>query len=63
MFGEAIKVIGVNIKSKDVVIYYSITQSSLDGFSPSAVCRCCKGERKTHKGFIWRYYDECVKFR
>lgn len=25
------------------------------GFQPSCVCNCCKGIRKTHKGYVWTY--------
>lgn len=26
-----------------------------DGFCISKICLCCKGVRKQHKGFLWRY--------
>ncbi|MCI5792823.1 MAG: NUMOD4 motif-containing HNH endonuclease [Lachnospiraceae bacterium] len=28
-----------------------------DGFRPGDVCRCCKGNRKTHKGCKWKYEE------
>lgn len=28
------------------------------GFQPSCVCNCCKGKRKTHKGYYWRYKEQ-----
>ena len=27
------------------------------GFSPSNICRCCKGEVKRIGGFLWEYAD------
>jgi hypothetical protein len=28
------------------------------GFNSSHISKCCNGERKSHKGFIWRYIDQ-----
>lgn len=33
----------------------SIAECGRNGFNQACVCMCCKGERKTHKGFIWKY--------
>ena len=33
----------------------SISEAERNGFSSSAICQCCKGKRKTHKGHIWSY--------
>lgn len=27
------------------------------GFISTAVCACCNGRRKTHKGYIWKYVE------
>lgn len=35
--------------------YHSMQEASRNGFDASDICYCCKGERKTHKGFIWKY--------
>lgn len=37
------------------VYYESICATAADGFSKASVCACCKGKRKQHKGFKWRY--------
>ena len=26
-----------------------------NGYNQGHVADCCRGERKTHKGFIWKY--------
>lgn len=31
---------------------------NVNGFSPIAICKVCKGERKNHKGYMWRYKNE-----
>ena len=35
--------------------YPSINEAERNGFSHSKIIDCCKGKRKTHKGFIWKY--------
>lgn len=39
----------------DGVVYPSVRAVATDGFNPPSVCDCCKGKRKTHKGYTWRY--------
>ena len=33
----------------------STSECGKNGFNQSAVARCCRGEQKTHKGFLWKY--------
>lgn len=33
----------------------STRECERNGFYSGAVCSCCNGKRKTHKGYIWRY--------
>ena len=33
----------------------STMECGRNGFNPRHVGDCCRGERKTHKGYIWRY--------
>ena len=33
----------------------SANQAKKKGFDDSAIIKCCKGIRSTHKGYIWRY--------
>ena len=33
----------------------SVTECGINGYNYGHVAECCRGERKTHKGFIWRY--------
>lgn len=41
---------------KVVAIWKSCTEAAITGgFSISCIARCCSGERKTHKGYQWRW--------
>ena len=38
--------------------YYSLTEASRQtGCSAPHICSCCKGERKSTSGFIWKYKE------
>lgn len=41
-----------------VKVWCSTAECGRNGFSQQHISACCRGERKTHKGFIWRYYNE-----
>lgn len=38
-----------------VSIWQSVNEVGRNGFDNGAVCNCCNGKRKTHRGFIWSY--------
>lgn len=38
-----------------VKIWNSTRECSRNGFNEGNVASCCRGERKTHKGYIWKY--------
>lgn len=48
-------VIGTNIKTGETVYFVCLNDSRTEGFNATCVCDCCKGKRKTHKGYTWRY--------
>lgn len=35
--------------------YPSCREAGRDGFIHTHICSCCRGDRKTHKGYIWKY--------
>lgn len=37
--------------------YTYLSEVESDGFISSKVSACCRGKRKTHKGYIWKYHD------
>lgn len=48
-------VISVNINTGEIKKYSGVNDVRKYGFDPSCVCYCCKGKRKKHKGYYWRY--------
>ena len=48
-------VVGVNIKTGEIVRFVCLNDSRNKGFQPSCVSNCCKGTRETHKGYRWQY--------
>lgn len=38
--------------------WQSTKECKRNGFNYGAVAACCRGERKTHKGFIWKYKED-----
>lgn len=50
-------VVCLNIRTGEEVSYKCLNDCRNDGFEPSCVCECCKGKRKTHKGYTWMYAD------
>ena len=39
-------------------VWNSAMEAERNGFSQRHISECCQGKRKTHKGFIWKYYEE-----
>lgn len=39
------------------LIFNSLKLVNVHGFDSGAVCKCCKGRQKQHKGLEWRYLD------
>lgn len=50
-------VIGTCIKTDEVIEFDSTQEAGRCGFDQSAVSSCCNGNRKTHKGFRWRFKE------
>lgn len=38
-----------------VAIWSSMMEAQRNGFTAAAICKCCNGKIKTHKGFKWQY--------
>lgn len=39
------------------MVFPSTAEAGRQGYNHGAVAACCRGKRKTHKGFEWRYLD------
>lgn len=49
------KQVGAFKNDKLVMTFQSTQEASRQGFSQSHIVNCCNGERKTHKGYTWKY--------
>lgn len=54
---NATPVIGTNIKTGEEIRFEYMNDCKEQGFEPSCVHGCCQGQRKTHKGYYWRYSE------
>jgi group I intron endonuclease len=52
------KVASYTLENELIKIYDCSAYTKIDGYTPTNVTRCCKNKLKTHKGVIWRYYNE-----
>lgn len=50
-------VIGINQSTGEIIKFICLNDCKRYGFDASCVCECCKGRRKTHKGYLWRYAE------
>ena len=51
-------VLGTNLETGETVYFVCLNDCKANGFEPSCVCDCCKGKRKQHAGYTWRYINE-----
>ena len=51
------KVMAISLTETKVLVFKSMRQAEKFGFNHSNISVCCNGERKTHKGYKWKYID------
>ena len=51
-------VLQFNIYGEFVCEWPSMMEAHRNGFTFSAISRCCRGKKKSHKGFLWKYKGE-----
>ena len=51
------KVLQFTLDGEFVREWLSIAECSRNGYNGANICYCCRGERKSHKGYIWRYKE------
>ena len=49
------KAVGAFKDGELVMTFQSTAEAGRQGFEHSHIVACCRGERKTHKGFTWKY--------
>lgn len=50
-----VSVRGVSKNNEKTLTYKAAYHAEKDGFISSHILACCKGKRKSHKGYIWSY--------
>ena len=58
------KVVQLSLEGDFICVWDSIRGTEEGGFRCRHVCDCCRGKRKTHKGFKWMYlsdYEKMIK--
>ena len=61
---DSIKVVQLTLEGDFVCVWDSMGRTVEGGFDYKHVCGCCRGKRKTHKGFKWMYlsdYEKMIK--
>ena len=47
----------ISISTGDIIYTYpSMRAAAKDGFKPNHIAECCKGEAKSHGGYMWRFH-------
>lgn len=59
--GKCSKQIGAYKDGVLQMVFPSTREAQRQGFSSGAICNCCNGKSKQHKGFQWRYTDNKPK--
>lgn len=49
------KQVGAFKNGELIIVFPSTIEAGRQGFHQGNVAACCRGERKTHKGYEWRY--------
>jgi hypothetical protein len=40
-----------------IKVWPSIAEAQRHGYTVANICKVCKGQRPTHKGFVWKYVE------
>ena len=48
-------VVRIDLITRTKKEYPSILSTKADGFQPTCVCACCRGRRRTYKGYRWAH--------
>ena len=55
------KVVQLTLDKKIIKIWDCMTDANRErGFNINCISRCCKKKNKSHKGFIWLYYEDYI---
>lgn len=49
---------GTHVKTDEKITFSSTMEAGKNGFSQSAICRCCNNKMEKHKNYKWKYIQE-----
>lgn len=52
------KVLQFTFDGKLVKMWDSVKDCAKEQYNKTCISDCCRGRKKTHKGYIWKYYNE-----
>ena len=52
------RVLQLSLDGELIKVWESTNECGRNGFDQGHVAACCRGEQKTHKGFIWKYEED-----
>ena len=52
------KIVGINIKTGEIISFHAMREAERNGFNHGNISECCKGNRKSHKGYKWYYLKD-----
>ena len=58
---KRVSVIATNVKTGKEIFYESLLAATKDGFTMSAIVKCCKGKYSLHNEHYWRFSNEPKK--
>lgn len=59
-YSQAKQVCQYSLDDKLIKVWNSTQECGRNGFYQGHVASCCRGDRKSHKGFIWKYKKDVV---
>ena len=57
---RSIKVVQLSLNDELIKIWNSLRETDKFGYNHSCVSACCRGIKKTHRGFKWIYYNDYI---
>lgn len=55
---RSIPIIQLNIHNTPIKLWLSLSDAKRNNYRDSEISSCCRGRKKTHKGYKWMYLDD-----
>ena len=61
--GKKVPIKALNCRTWEVIRYPSAVDARKDGFHTSCISECLTGQRKMHRGYLWKYDEDPLSNR